>query len=333
VAMVTADEIARAAALLRAGGLVAFPTETVYGVGADAANEDAMRRLFAAKGRPTDHPVIVHLADAAQLSEWARTVPEAARVLAAAFWPGPLTLIVPRAAGVLDIVTGGQDTVGVRVPSHPVAHALLVAFGGGIAAPSANRFGHISPTRAAHVRTEFDEATVPLVLDGDPPEIGVESTIVDVSGPYPTLLRPGGITLAQLAAVLGEPVADPTAGSPRAPGTLARHYAPHTPLEIVSAKELPRRVAVLLRQSNVGAVLLRTVLIGKPAYQGTAQTLATATLPLDAAGYAHNLYQYLRALDDEASAIHAPRILVEDVPSGDEWLAVRDRLRRAAQSS
>ncbi len=326
-AMATLDEIARAVDILRAGGLVAFPTETVYGLGADATNEDAMRRLFAAKGRPADHPVIVHLADAAQLSDWACTVPDAAAKLAAAFWPGPLTLIVPRAAGVLDAVTGGQDTVGVRVPSHPVARALLTAFGGGIAAPSANRFGHISPTRAAHVRAEFDEATVPLVLDGDHPEIGVESTIVDVSGPHPTLLRPGGITPAQLAAVLGEPVAAPTASSPRASGTLPRHYAPRTPLEIIQADEMDSRVQQFRKEgARVGGLvyhppwkLMRNATLNGSGFPWT-------VMPPDPVVYARDLYEVLRKLDAEGCS----RILVEAVPDGDEWLAVRDRLRRAA---
>jgi len=325
--MATADEIARATDILRVGGLVAFPTETVYGLGADATNEDAMRRLFAAKGRPADHPVIVHLAEAAQLPDWARTVPDAAAMLAAAFWPGPLTLIVPRAAGVLDAVTGGQDTVGVRVPSHPVAHALLAAFGGGVAAPSANRFGHISPTRAAHVRAEFDEATVPLVLDGDSPEVGVESTIVDVSGPRPTLLRPGGITPAQLAAVLGEPVAAPTASSPRASGTLPRHYAPRTPLEIVPADEMESRMQQLRKEgARVGGLVYHPLwkLMRPGTLSGT--DFSWKVLPSDPVMYAHSLYESLRALDAEGRSC----ILVEDVPDGDEWLAVRDRLRRAA---
>ncbi len=325
--MATADEIGRAADILRAGGLVAFPTETVYGLGADAANADALRRLFAAKGRPADHPVIVHLADAAQLSEWVRTIPEAAAKLVAAFWPGPLTLIVPRAAGVLDAVTGGQETVGVRVPRHPVAHALLAAFGGGVAAPSANTFGHISATHAAHVRAEFDEATVPLVLDGDPPDIGVESTIVDVSGPRPTLLRPGGITPAQLAAVLGEPVAAPTASSPRAPGTLPRHYAPRTPLEIVPTEMLEARIRSLTDNGERVAVLFWSPKFME--YTPQTEVARDDANTGDSYSYARLLYTTLRSLDK----VHASRILVEDVPEGDEWLAVRDRLRRAAQSS
>lgn len=328
------DDIARAADILRAGGLVAFPTETVYGLGADAASEAAVRHLFAAKGRPADHPVIVHLADAAQLGDWAREVPDAARLLADAFWPGPLTLIVPRAAHVLDVVTGGQESVGVRVPRHPVAHALLAAFGGGVAAPSANRFGRISPTRAAHVRAEFDAATVPLILDGDPPDVGVESTIVDCTGPRPTLLRPGGITPAQIAAVLGAPLAAPTAAAPRASGTLQSHYAPITPLEIVPIAQIPQRIREGAARGERNALLLRGVQLGLGAGATKQRTHAlmrdgiglVRVIAPDAVTYARELYRALRALD----RFGADRILVEDVPEGEEWLAVRDRLRRAA---
>lgn len=327
--VVTDDDIQRAVDLLRAGGLVGFPTETVYGLGADAANPDAVRRLFAAKGRPADHPVIIHLANAAQLGEWARDVPPLAEKLAAAFWPGPLTLIVPRAPHVLALVTGGQDSVGVRVPRHPIAQRLLSVFGGGVAAPSANRFGRISPTRASHVRAEFDDETVPIVLNGGRTEVGVESTIVDLTGPRPTLLRPGGITPAQLAAVLGEPVAAPTADSPRASGTLPKHYAPRTPVEIVSPEDVPERAVALRRQGlRVGVVLRHVPLAAMKATKGTTPPhgYEYRILPADPAGYAHALYESLRYLDWK----DADRILVEDVPDGDEWLAVRDRLRRAS---
>ncbi len=324
------DEIAQAAAILRAGGLVAFPTETVYGLGADASNEDAVRRLFAAKGRPADHPVIVHLAHAAQLGDWAREIPDAARKLADAFWPGPLTLIVPRAAHVLDAVTGGQDSVGIRVPRHPVAHGLLTAFGGGVAAPSANRFGRISPTRAAHVRAEFDADTVPTILDGDPPDVGVESTIVDCTGPHPTLLRPGGITPAQIAAVLGTPLAAPTATAPRASGTLKSHYAPVTPLEIVPPDALRDALQRVYARGEAVAVLSRR----PPEMDDMPPLSAPETVTMNwiilhaanAAAYGRALYKSLRTLDADGAA----RILVEDVPEGQEWLAVRDRLRRAA---
>lgn len=315
-------ELARAVAALRAGQLVAFPTETVYGLGADAANESAVRRIFAAKGRPADHPVIVHLASAHMLNQWAATIPPMAERLAARFWPGPLTLIVPRAAHVLDVVTGGQSSVGLRVPDHPVAQALLQAFGGGIAAPSANRFGRISPTRAEHVRAELGDQ-VAIILDGGPTRVGVESTIIDVTGEQPTLLRPGQIPLAALEAALGQPLARRQPGSPRAPGTLLSHYAPRTPVEIVPAKDLVARVQALHKAEQRIAVLARQAeSCGSP-------DVWWRVMPANADGYAHELYARLRELD----ALGADRIVVEAVPSDDDWIAVRDRLQRAAHGS
>ena len=318
--MISHDDIARAAAVLRAGGLVAFPTETVYGLGADARNPDAIRRLFAAKGRPVDHPVIVHLARVEQIGEWAARVPPVAQQLAAAFWPGPLTLILPRAPHVLDLVTGGQDSVGIRVPSHPVARELLAAFGDGIVAPSANRFGRLSPTTAAHVRAELGDA-VACILDGGPTTVGVESTIVDCTGKRPVLLRPGKITPAQLAAVIGAPPAAPTAAAPRASGTLPRHYAPQTPLEIVPPDDLAERAARLHDTGTRAAVLSR-----RTAPEWLPDPSAWYVMPRDAAPYARTLYATLHDLD----ARGYQRILVEAAPDGDGWLAVRDRLRRAA---
>jgi L-threonylcarbamoyladenylate synthase len=317
--LVSRSDIERAVAILRAGGLVVFPTETVYGLGADARNPDAIRRLFAAKGRPADHPVIVHLADVDMLRDWARDVPPAAEQLAAAFWPGPLTLILPRAPDVLDLVTGGQDSVGLRVPSHPVAHDLLAAFGDGIVAPSANRFGRISATHAEHVRAEMGDA-VDLILDGGPTDVGVESTIVALTGERPVLLRPGGITPGQIASVLGAPPDQPNYAAPRASGTLPSHYAPRTVLEVVSADRLSQRAACLRDGGERIGVLAR----------GTAPTLEDATawhmLPENAKGYARALYASMRHVD----ALGYDRILVEAVPDGDAWLAIRDRLRRAA---
>lgn len=317
--LVSPEAIARAVEMLRAGKLVAFPTETVYGLGADAANPDAVRCVFAAKGRPADHPVIVHLAEKEQMGGWARAVPPMAERLADAFWPGPLTLVLPRAARVLYLVTGGQETVALRVPSHPVAHDLLTAFGGGVVAPSANRFGRLSPTRAAHVRAELGDA-VDLILDGGPATVGVESTIVDVSGNRPVLLRPGGITPAQLAAVLGAPPDTPTAASPRASGTLPSHYAPHTALEIVSPEALAMRIVGVPETGERLAILARH---DPP---GALHGAMWHTAPVDAPGYARALYTALRDLD----ALGYDRILVEEPPEGDAWLAVRDRLRRAA---
>lgn len=312
---VATDAIARAAAILDHGGLVAFPTETVYGLGADAANPEAVRRIFEVKGRPADHPVIVHVADAVDLGAWARTVPEAARRLAQAFWPGPLTLIVARSASVSDALTGGQDTVGVRVPSHPVAQALLRAFGRGIAGPSANRFGRISPTTADHVRAELGDR-VDLVLDGGQAEVGIESTIVDVSGAWPALLRPGMIGASQLEAVLGQPLSRPTHESPRVSGALAAHYAPSTPLEVLAAHDIDDLAASSSRRI--------VILARRPAPAAT--RVAWIEAPADATGYAHDLYAHLRALDGGGFE----RIVVETPPDDPAWAAVRDRLTRAA---
>jgi L-threonylcarbamoyladenylate synthase len=325
----TKAAIARAAATLRSGELVAFPTETVYGLGADATRPDAVRRVFAAKGRPAEHPLIVHLASAAEVDDWAREVPLGARKLAAAFWPGPLTLILPRARGVPDAVTGGQDSVGLRVPAHPVAHALLVAFGSGVAAPSANRFGRISPTTARHVADDLGGA-VALILDGGASTVGIESTIVAFAGDEPVLLRPGAIAVADLARVLGHAPRAPDAAAPRASGTLASHYAPRTPARLVTARALGSALAVLAARgahgtSGVGrdavAVLARTFVRPRNFRGGWIRA------PRDASAYAHDLYANLRALD----AANAGRILVETVPRTAAWLAVRDRLVRATR--
>jgi L-threonylcarbamoyladenylate synthase len=315
--VVTAEQIAAAVEALQSGALVAFPTETVYGLGADATNEQAVRRIFATKGRPADHPVIVHLANPSAIHDWAQSVPPTAIRLAERFWPGPLTLILPRAAHVLDVVTGGQNTVGLRVPDHPVAQALLHAFGKGIAAPSANRFGRISPTQAKHVRDELGQA-VALVLDGGPARVGLESSIVDLSGSQPTLLRPGHISAHEIAATLGVPLGLPQPTSPRAPGTLASHYAPVTPVELVGSDELFTRV-VATRDQQIAVLALQPA---PPMLAG----LAWITAPNNPVDYAHDLYANLRALD----ALDYDRILVEATPDDDAWQAVNDRLRRAA---
>ncbi len=312
--------IARAVDRLRAGELVAFPTETVYGLGADAANPDAVRRIFVAKGRPADHPVIVHLHHAKDIAHWAREVPKAAVKLAATFWPGPLTLILPRAAHVSDIVTGGQDSVGLRVPSHPVARALLAAFAGGIAAPSANRFGRISPTTARHVADDLGDA-VASILDGGACAVGIESTIVAFTGEHPILLRPGGIGVPELSRALGQPPQEADATAPRASGTLASHYAPRTPASLVAPDVLRAELLQLDERDEIVAVLART--LTRPSdFAGVWLQAPTAAAP-----YAHDLYANLRTLD----AANADVILVETVPGGDEWLAVRDRLLRATR--
>lgn len=312
-------DIEKAVAILHSGGLVAFPTETVYGLGADASNPDAVKKIFAAKGRPQNHPLIVHLADASHLAHWAREIPIAAHRLGERFWPGPLTLILRRADNVPDALTGGQDTVGLRVPAHPVAHALLKAFGSGIAAPSANRFGRISPTTAEHVRAELGER-VDMVLDGGSCDIGIESTIVDLSGSQPAVLRPGKISASELEEVLGKPLAQPEPSSPRAPGMLSVHYAPQTPLQVVSGKALTEATHRFSAQGKRAAVL---------AYHHAPiadANIAWFAAPSQAAGYARALYANLRRLDQSKYDV----ILVEQVPPGEEWDAVRDRLSKAA---
>lgn len=316
--LVTRDitDIQTALACLRAGGVVAFPTETVYGLGADAENPAAVAGVYALKGRPATHPVIVHLTDASQMARYAAAVPEVAQRLAAAFWPGPLTLILRRSAQVPDAVTGGQDTVGLRVPAHRVAQALLRAFGRGVAAPSANRFGHVSPTTAAHVRDEF-AGTGLLVLDGGACPVGIESTIVDVSGRSVRLLRPGGISRAAIETVIGRSLRSGARGT-RAPGLLARHYAPETPLELVAPGLLARRFAAVNECDGRTGVLRCGPADAR--FPGIA-------LPADPAGYSQGLYAALRALDAHGYA----RVLVEAPPRTAPWRAVHDRLGRAAR--
>lgn len=318
--------IAQAVDVLKRGGLVAVPTETVYGLAADATNEAAVRAIFAAKGRPADHPVIVHVADASAIDEWGRDVPPSAHALAAAFWPGPLTLVVKRSARALDVVTGGQDTVGLRCPAHPWARALLRAFGGALAAPSANSFGRISPTTAGHVRADLGEkpaGKVDRILDGGPCPVGIESTIVDLGGTAPTLLRPGFVTRADLERVLGVPVADAGADAPRASGRLEKHYAPRTPLEVVPVERLGSRLAALFH--------LRVALLApKPALAALRATPAVEIAAADDAdSYARDLYANLHQLD----ALDADRIVIAEPPSGPQWAAIHDRLKRAQAGS
>jgi L-threonylcarbamoyladenylate synthase len=306
-------EIRKAAELLKAGRLVAFPTETVYGLGADAWNPAAVKKLYAVKGRPADHPVIVHFASAEKAFEWAREVPEAAKTLAQRFWPGPLTIVLGRSSRVPDYITGAQDTVGLRVPSHPVAHAMLEAFGGGVAAPSANRFGAVSPTTAAHVLADLGSDAA-LVLEGGPTEVGIESTIVDLSGDRPMLLRPGHISREALAAALGVPVAEKSAAAPRHSGGLKRHYAPNTPARLVATHELDREIA---RLKDKIAVLAFSRPDERVDYW--------LRMPRDPQLYAQKLYAALRELDSSG----CEAILIESPPGSAPWAAVLDRLRRA----
>jgi L-threonylcarbamoyladenylate synthase len=316
---VLADEvgIAQAADVLRGGGLVAFPTETVYGLGADASNPAAVAKIFKAKGRPESHPLIVHIADVDELSKWARDVPETAKTLARAFWPGPLTIVLKRAAGVPDVVTGGQDTIALRVPAHPKALELLRAFDGGVAAPSANKFGRISPTQPDHVRLDLGRE-VDLVLDGGNCDVGIESTIVDLSGAHPVLLRPGRVSAVEMETLLGEPVLAPDAQSPRAPGSHESHYAPRAAMKIVPNRrdftdELTahrgRRIAILALEISV------------PRVPAPLQRVLVAS----AAEYSRHLYAKMRELDHTGADL----ILVEAPPKGGHWDSVWDRLRRA----
>jgi len=296
------NDIAEAADVLRRGGLVAFPTETVYGLGADASSPAAIARIYAAKGRPSDHPVIVHLAPGADLTRWAEDVPAAARTLAARFWPGPLTIILRRGPAIAAAVGGGGDTVGLRTPAHPIAQRLLAAFGGAVAAPSANRFGHVSPTTADHVAADLGDA-IDYLLDGGACEVGVESTIVDLSGDAPALLRPGGIAREQLERALGVPVAQ-ASGVVRAPGALPSHYAPRARVIAVPAAELDGAVAAARAHGRV----------------------AVLRLPADLDEAARRLYAELRALDAGGADV----IVAELPPEIGIGAAIADRLRRAA---
>jgi L-threonylcarbamoyladenylate synthase len=323
IELATPEAIARAAIRLREGDLVAFPTETVYGLGADAGNRIAVARIFAAKGRPADHPVIVHLPDATHLDRWARQVPAGARRLADRFWPGPLTIILPRAADVDPGVTGGQDSVGLRVPAHPVAHALLEAFAGaggsGVAAPSANRFGHVSPTTAQHVADDL--GTDLTILDGGACPVGIESTVVAFTAASPLLLRPGAIGLREIADVLGEAPRAPDVSAPRASGSLPSHYAPRTAAHLVHPDQLQAEIALHLARDEAVVVLGRTRK-PPPSFDGT-----WIAAPQDARDYARMLYANLRALDGAG----ADAILIEAPPEGPEWQAVGDRLARATR--
>lgn len=320
------SQIDSAVALLRAGGTVAFPTETVYGLGADVSNFSAVQRIFEIKKRPADHPLIVHFADASRLHYWAREVPEQAWKLAEHFWPGPLTLILPRSRHVPENVTGGQDTVGLRVPDHPVALALLSALGteGALAAPSANRFGHVSPTTAAHVQEELGQ-TVDMILDGGPCEIGLESTIVGFSGQIAVILRPGRISLAALTEVLGEKVVLPERGNHtgRVPGALASHYAPVTPLELCPTESLWRRA---LELESAGSRVAIMEWSGRNLDRPENKNILHFSMSREPALYGSQLYATLRRFDHEGF----DRMLVEAPPDHPAWVAIADRLQRAS---
>lgn len=313
--------VKEAAQLLAEGRLVAFPTETVYGLGADATNGAALEALFKAKGRPTKHPVIVHVAEHEQVSDWVAELPEAAILLGKLFWPGPLTLILKKAEHVHDMITGGQDTVAIRIPSHPLAQELLREFGKGVAAPSANKFGRLSPTTAEDVRADFADE-VAMVLDGGACQVGIESTIVDVSSDTPRILRPGMIQTESLYVALHEvglsvPEANKS-GGPRVPGSMTTHYAPTTAVKLVSSDNFAKSVEQLEREGNEVAVLSfeKAPMLQK-------RWITCSRFP---AHYAHMLYKNLRKLDSYGSDL----IVVEQPPLESDWEGVNDRLRRAA---
>lgn len=328
-----------AARALEQGELIAFPTETVYGLGADAENRSAVLKIYAAKGRPANHPVIVHLAPDADITYWTTFIPAEARKLIDAFWPGPLTLILKRASTIPDAVSGGQDSIGLRCPSHPVAQALLRAFKGGrggIAAPSANRFGHVSPTTAQHVQDEFaagsdDESSIAAIVEGGQSQVGIESTILDLSrlqeNGAPTLLRPGQVSAAQIAEVLGRLPEAPTPAAPRASGTLDAHYAPRTPTILLPAADFVpvatklaqqgKRLALLPHSNDELSLLPRASVAGQ------------RNMPAQSDAYAHELYAALR----QADRLGADLILVESPPASIAWSGINDRLKRAAFSS
>jgi len=319
--------IEQAARKLAGGELVAFPTETVYGLGADAGSDAAVAKIFAAKGRPPDHPLIVHLADMWAVPLFASEAPEFALRLIKAFWPGPLTLILPRREGVAAAAAGGQGTIGLRCPAHPVAHALLRTCAQlqppvhGIAAPSANKFGRVSPTTAEHVRQEFGDAL--LVLDGGPCHVGIESSIVDCTRGVPVLLRPGTLTREQLEAACGQPLREPGElhdPAPRASGTLESHYAPKARVRLMDAHSLQTALDVLGAEAAGIAIYSRAIL------QTRSARVLRRRMPDDAQETARQLFAVLREFD--AQGVHL--IWVETPPDSPEWEGVRDRLRRAA---
>ena len=316
--------LARAVAALAAGELVAFPTETVYGLGANAGDDAAVAKIFAAKGRPSDHPLIVHVADAAGVAHFAGTVPVFAQKLMDAFWPGPLTLILPRRQGVAAAAAGGQDSIGLRCPAHPVAHALLLACRltsppvHGLAGPSANKFGRVSPTTAQHVKSEFGDTL--LVLDGGPCGVGIESTIIDCTRGAPMLLRPGVLTRASIESACGQPLADSGGDAPRAAGTLESHYAPKARVRLMDARSLQTALDLLGAEASQIATYSRVIL------RSNSAQLLRRRMPDDAIETARQLFAVLRDFDAQGVRL----IWVETPPLTPEWDGVRDRLQRAS---
>ena len=320
--------IAQAAQCIQAGGLVGFPTETVYGLGADASSDEAVAQIFAAKGRPADHPLIVHVADALQVAHYVSDVPPFAMRLMQAFWPGPLTLILPRNPGVAAAAAGGQDSIGLRCPSHPVALAFLEAcldLGvSGIAGPSANRFGRVSPTTAQHVRAELGDAL--LVLDGGPCEVGIESSIVDCTRGQPVLLRPGVLTRSQIEAASGQPllgkddIAVAAGATPRASGTLESHYAPSAKVRLMGVEAMQTALDLLGSDAAHIAVYARSIVRIKSSH------ILYRRMPDDALATAQQLFAVLRDFDAQGVKL----IWIEHLPETPEWEGVLDRLVRAS---
>jgi L-threonylcarbamoyladenylate synthase len=319
IGRVSQEEVQAAVEALRNGELVAFPTETVYGLGANANNPEAVRKIFSVKGRPSTHPVIVHIDHPRYLQRWIIELSPDAKKLADAFWPGPLTLVGRRAPAVNDVITGGQDTVAIRVPNHPVAQQLLNAFGGGIAAPSANRYGNVSPTRAEHVREEFGDE-VKFVLDGGDCKLGVESTIVACVGDTLRVLRPGSVSLTQMRAIVPSIQSGPNPAAPRVPGTTTRHYSPATTVNVIPS----RRLEQVTNECTANFEKVAVLALRPPTSASPYMTWINAGIRPDV--YARQLYANLRTLDKAAAKL----ILVEEVPEGERWDAVRDRLKRAA---
>lgn len=307
------NNILKAVSILQQGGLVAIPTETVYGLAADASNPEALKKIFQAKGRPADHPLIVHIPDLSHLNSWAIDISPQAYQLAQVFWPGPLTLILKKAPHVSALISGGQDTIGIRIPRHPLALELLKTFNGAVAAPSANRFGRISPTTALAVQEELGDA-VDMILDGGQCEVGVESTIVDMTSDTPRILRPGMISAADIEVVLHQALSAEKNNIPRVSGSLESHYAPRTPLRVLTKEKI---IALLAANKAFVAVLARELI---PADY-------FVKMPETPTAYAHDLYAVLREVDKK----NVTEILVETLPDDKAWDAIRDRLQRASR--
>lgn len=312
------DSIRQAINILKAGGLVAIPTETVYGLAADAKNPDALKKIFVAKNRPIDHPLIVHIGDMAELTNWARDISEETLQLAKAFWPGPLTLIFKKSSQVSDIITGGQDTIGIRMPNHPLTLSLLQQFNGAVAAPSANKFGRISPTTAKAVKEELGDA-VDLILEGGQCDVGVESTILDVSQNHFRILRPGMISAKQIEDVLQRKLSEAQSAAPRVSGSMESHYAPTTKTYLISVD----KIESFLKDNQEKSIALVAIDFQ---LKSPLQNVHLVTMSNNPKQYAHDLYDTLRELDKKIFSL----LIIEAPQETSSWQAINDRLVRAA---